>query len=188
MQNSDNTPLTPWEVTKTRTVLKDRWIDVRADTCVTSAGAVLSPFYVLQPPDWVHVLAVDDNNRAVMVRQYRHGLGGASLEAPGGTLDPDDASPAAAASRELLEETGYACDPLQLAGRMSPNPSNHNNMLHIFAARGARFVQAPQREAGETMRTELVPVADLRRMMFDGSIVNGLHIAAVLLALQALGA
>ena len=47
-----------WRVIRSETLLKDRWIDLRADDCVTSAGIKISPYYVLCYPDWVHVVAL----------------------------------------------------------------------------------------------------------------------------------
>ena len=67
--------LQPWTVRSSRRVLHDRWISVRADDCVTAEGAEVSPFYVLEYPDWVNVVALDDENHVLLVRQYRHGLG-----------------------------------------------------------------------------------------------------------------
>lgn len=177
----------PWRVTATREIVRDRWISLRADTCVTAAGATIEPYYVLKPDDWVNILAIDAQGRAVMVRQYRHGLGRNSLELPGGVIDRDDASPAVAAQRELLEETGYACEQLMPVGSFSPNPANHANRVFAFAARGARQLRSPEREPGETMRTELIPLADLRGFALSGGIEHGLHIAVVLMALAALG-
>jgi len=93
-------------VTRSRHVYRDRWISVRADDCVTASGVEVKPFYVLEYPDWVHVVAVDRYDHILLVRQYRHGLGEVSLELPGGMMDRMDVDPVAAGMRELLEETG----------------------------------------------------------------------------------
>ena len=130
--------LRPWRVTTSRQIVRDRWINLRADTCLTAAGSEISPYYVLSPADWTHVLAVDDAHCAVMVRQYRHGSGRLSLELPGGIIDATDATPGTAAVRELREETGYVCGPVVPAGTFSPNPATHANTVHIFIARNAR--------------------------------------------------
>ncbi|WCD91913.1 hypothetical protein [Microbacterium sp. nov. GSS16] len=49
-----------WRVADSTQIVKDRWIDLRADTCVDGRGRTIAPYYVLNPADWITVLAVDD--------------------------------------------------------------------------------------------------------------------------------
>ena len=101
-------PVRPWRRTgAARSLVRDRWIHLRAEAWENGAGAVLDPWYMLDWPDWVHVLALTRDDRAVLVRQWRPGLGAASLELPGGAMDPGEEDPVASGRRELLEETGY---------------------------------------------------------------------------------
>lgn len=177
--------LTPWTVTATRVVLKDRWIEVAADECVTGDGTIVAPFYVLRPRDWAVILAVDQDDHAILVRQYRHPIRGLSLELPGGVVDTADASPAITAVRELREETGHSAEALVMAGRFAPNPANQTNTMHVFATRGARLTDLPRLDIGETLAVERVPLPELRRLALSGGIVHGLHVAAILMALAA---
>ncbi|ANY83001.1 hypothetical protein BB934_32835 (plasmid) [Microvirga ossetica] len=111
--------LLPWRVKASRHIHKDRWISVRADDCVTADGVDVAPFYVLEYPDVVLVLAITANDQVVLVRQYRHGLGEVTTEFPGGIIDPSDPDPIAAAARELADETGYFSDDLRIVGQLS---------------------------------------------------------------------
>ncbi len=56
----------PWRITASRYVHKDRWISVRADDCVTEAGTRIAPYYVLEYPDWVHIVAVTPEHQLVL--------------------------------------------------------------------------------------------------------------------------
>jgi 8-oxo-dGTP pyrophosphatase MutT (NUDIX family) len=68
-----------------------------------------------------------------MIKQYRHGSKEVTLEIPGGLVDEND--PREAAQRELLEETGYAGDRVELLGFVNPNPAIFNNRCHHTSLR-----------------------------------------------------
>ncbi len=177
-----------WRVTATRTALKDRWIDVRADSCVTPNGGVLDPYYVLAYPDWVNVLALTDDDRVVMVRQYRHAAGADVLELPGGAMDPTDVDPSEAAARELAEEAAYAAASFRHVCTHWPNPATHTNKVHTYLA-VAPFASGTQAlDAGEDgLTVELVPVPDLLRGMREGWTMQSMHVSAILLGLAQCG-
>src|SRR4051812_5476768 len=101
-----------WTVQRSSYAMRDCWISVRADDCTTPAGATVAPYYVLEFPDFVHVLALNAEDCVVLVRQYRHGHRDLSLELPGGVMDPGDDDILAVAARELREETGYTSESL----------------------------------------------------------------------------
>src|SRR6185437_9773350 len=75
-------------------------------------------FFVLEAPSWVNIIPLTAKREVVMVRQYRHGISGFTLEIPGGMIDPEDASPAVAARREMVEETGYDTAEIISLGRV----------------------------------------------------------------------
>src|SRR5690606_16426708 len=60
----------PWRVVTSTPIVTDRWIDLRADTCVDASGRTIAPYYVLDPADWITVLALDEDGRAVTVDEY----------------------------------------------------------------------------------------------------------------------
>jgi 8-oxo-dGTP pyrophosphatase MutT (NUDIX family) len=176
-----------WRVTASRILVDDRWLRLRADTVVTPAGAVLEPWYVMEYADWVHVVAITPDDRLVMTRIYRHGAGAFGLELPGGVMDAEDASPEATARRELLEETGYGATEFRPVLSMSPNPASHANRLHTVLALGATWQAPTAHEPGETMETELVPVADLLAALTTGAMQHATQVSSLLLALRAAG-
>jgi hypothetical protein len=88
-----------WHVISSQTLLRDRWIDVRADDCITSVGVKISPYYVLTYPDWVHVVAMTSAGSLILVRQYRHAVSDFLLELAGGAVDAEDPDVEQAARR-----------------------------------------------------------------------------------------
>lgn len=185
MSNAGSTKpvLQSWEVRASRHVLRDRWISVRADHCVTERGAELDPYYVLEYPDWVHIVAFDEKHRLLLVRQYRHGAGVLSLELPGGMMGPRESDPLFAGARELLEETGYVAQSLRHLARLSPNPATHANGVHLLLAADARRVRSLDLDPTEDIAVEHVPWRQALDMALAGEIVNAQHVGLLFIAL-----
>ncbi|MCJ2069556.1 NUDIX hydrolase [Methylobacterium sp. J-030] len=171
-----------WTVTTSRHVLQDRWISVRADDCVTPAGVSVAPFYVMESPVLAHVLAFDTDDRAILVRQYRHPLRILSLELPGGIVDAEDADPVAAAERELREETGYTSGHLDHLATLAPNPGRSTSLIHLVLARRVMPGMATP-EPSEDIEIVLVPRAELAALACSGAIVNAAHVGLIMVGL-----
>jgi ADP-ribose pyrophosphatase len=136
------------------------------------------PRVIISAPDWVHVLALTPEGQAVLVRQFRAGIQADTLEFPGGMVDPGE-TPAAAAARELEEETGFAAGRWNALGACHPNPALQNNRLHTFLALDCLRVAEPRLDAGEDVRVELVPAASLRDRAASGEITHALVLASM---------
>jgi 8-oxo-dGTP pyrophosphatase MutT (NUDIX family) len=175
--------LKPWTVLSSKTVLKDKWIDVRADDCITAEGALIAPYYVLSYPDWVHVVAIDHLGNVLLVEQYRHGTAEMSLEVPGGGVESAE-EPLEAAQRELLEETGYSGTEWRYCGRLSPNPAIQSNYSHIILATGVSKTQSERDDPTERMQVRLTSIAEAIDYALSGQICQSLHVSALLIALH----
>ena len=177
-----------WHVMGSQTLLRDRWIDVRADDCITSVGVKISPYYVLTYPDWVHVVAITSTGSLVLVRQYRHAVGEFSLELPGGAVDAEDPNLEQAASRELEEETGFSARRWELVTSLYPNPATHTNRVHFFLARDCECTHPQKLDAGEGgLAVELVEIPFVLDGLRSGMLGQATHVAGVLLGLAAAG-
>lgn len=129
-------PVSRWTVDATDSIVADRWIRLRADSCRTAEGTAVAPYYVLEYPDWVTVLAVTDLQQVLLVDQYRHGAGVVTREFVAGSVEALDASPLVAAQRELAEETGFAGGDWVHLGSPWVNAATHTNRNHCFLAVG----------------------------------------------------
>lgn len=177
-----------WRVHSSKRLLKDCWIDLRADDCETPSGHRLNPYYVLGYPDWVHIVALTPERRLVLVRQYRHAGGSEFLELPGGTVDVADRSPMVTAARELEEETGYVGMRPKLVSSLYANPALQTNRVHVYLVDGAEPSGQLKRDGGEDgMTVHLMPIPQVVAGLRDGVIGQSLHVASLLLGLMAAG-
>lgn len=132
-----------------------------------SAAGSEAEFVRLASPDWANVLALTTDSRGreclVLVRQYRQGADTVTLEIPGGLVDADEA-PAAAARRELVEETGYHASELVALGSTNPNPAFMMNAVHTFVAVDAERRSDQALDEHEIVDVELVPVWEILAM------------------------
>ena len=134
-------------------------------------------FYLLDSGDWVNVIPLTSDQKVILVNQFRFGTKDFSLEIPGGMLDPGD-SPADAAKRELIEETGYGGSEPILLGVVHPNPAIHTNRCYTYLIENAVFQKQPEQDSTEDVEVEIVPLADISKLIQDGVITHALVIAA----------
>ena len=131
------------------------------------------PFFRIDSTDWINVVPITTSGEIVMVRQYRHGAAGITLEIPGGMVDPGE-TPREAAARELLEETGYRAAELTQIGRSNPNSALFGNGLYSFLAVGCERVSEIRNEGTEETVVELLPSAEVTRLVCGGEIDHAL--------------
>ena len=139
----------PWICNGSRTIVKDRWIDLHADDCALPDGTKISPFYVNDVPDFVVVVAVTVDGDFVFVRQYRHGTRQILLELPAGCMEPTDSDPGAGAARELFEETGYAGSEPVFLCKVAPNAACISNFAHCYLIRDCKKASGRHRGPGD---------------------------------------
>src|SRR6478735_3041353 len=97
----DFAPLLAWQVLSDSSLISQRWLEVREQRVRLANGHEIERFHLIHAPHWAAVLCLTQQREAVLVRQYRHGLGGPSLELPAGVIEAEEA-PIEAARRELL--------------------------------------------------------------------------------------
>ncbi|MBB4570313.1 NUDIX hydrolase [Rhizobium leucaenae] len=183
----DPDDLPPWQVKSSAHLLHDRWLKVRADACVTAEGVEIAPYYVLEYPDWVQVVALDAEDNIYLLQQYRHALGVVSLEVPGGAIDASDANPIEAAARELREETGLSASEWEYVGALAPNPATHSNLSHIVLARNVEIATKPADDPTERTRLVRMPIRQAIGLALEGKMIQSIHVAGLTLALHKAG-
>src|SRR2546428_4113010 len=137
-----------WKKLSSNYIIKDSWATLRADTCQTPQGKIVTPYYVLEYSNWANTVAITEENKVLIVHQYRHGAGKVMLEIPGGVIDEGEQA-METIRRELLEETGYEFNNIEQTAVIYPNPSTSNNITYCFLAQGGKTVQAQQLDHSE---------------------------------------
>lgn len=165
-----------WDKLGYEYVLDSKWLKVRKDVVRLPNGVTLDDFFVLEYPTWVNVIAITEDGRFVMERQYRHGLERIGYEICAGTCEKDE-DPLTAAKRELLEETGYAGGEWSLYGISAPNPAAMTNLNYTYLATGVKKVSAPHLELSEDIDISLMTFDEVRGLMDSDQITQGCMLA-----------
>ncbi len=169
--------LRPWKILETTRPRKN----LRVDTCELPNGRLIEKM-VLEFSTWATIVALTKKQEIILIRQYRHGAGKVIWELPGGVVDPGE-SPLNAATRELLEETGYSGGTMVETGAVSPNPDNHINMLHTFLAQDVVKFGAQQLDANEEIDVFPTPIDEVIRMAKNRDLLQSMHVSALFFAL-----
>ena len=165
-----------------------RVMALRSDRVVMPGGRVATR-EIVEHPGAVAVVALDADDRVMMIHQYRHAVRRRLWELPAGLLDVAGEDPVLTAQRELAEESGLAATEWSVLIDVVPSPGFSDESVRVFLARGISEVGRPapdghdggdNEEADLTLRWVSMPVAV--RMVLSGSIVNGVTVAAVLAA------
>ena len=175
-----------WKVIESEQIFSEPWLKVRKDVCELPNGNKHENYYILEYPDWATGFALTEDNKVLMVRQYRHGLGVVSTELPGGVIDKGE-KPAEAIARELKEETGYEFHTIEKIGQVSPNPATSTNYMHMFVAKGGKKVSDQNLDDTEDVEVLLVSIDELKQMLKENKIVQSLHTTTIFYALDHLG-
>jgi ADP-ribose pyrophosphatase len=176
-----------WKTLSSEYLFKDSWFTVRKDTCETQEGKLISPYYVYEFPTWVIAVALTDDGKFIIERQYRHALGEIGYELPGGCVDDTDPTLEAAMERELLEETGYRFRQLEYLGKTSANPSTNNNWAHLYLATGGQRTQQQHLDHNEEIEIYLYTIDELKQLLRENKIAQSMHVTALLYAFNRLG-
>lgn len=159
-------------------VAKGSVIDYYQDTMQVSNGNI-AKWDFIDHKGAAAVVAVCEDGRLLMVRQYRNALERETLELPAGGLNYREEPTAEAARRELSEETGYTCKEVELLASIYTTVAFCNEKIDIYLARGLQPGEQHLDE-NEFINVEAYTVEELKQMIFDYKIQDSKTICGIL--------
>jgi 8-oxo-dGTP pyrophosphatase MutT (NUDIX family) len=175
-----------WKILSSEYLTDKSYFRARKDKCETPEGKIIQEYFVVELGLTLCALGLTENNKAVMIRQYRHPIRKILLEVPGGFADENE-HPEKAIARELMEETGYEFSKYEYLGEVTANPGVLNNYTKLYLATGGKEISKQKLDANEEIKVELVPLDDLIEMVLQNKISQSLHINCIFYALLKMG-
>ena len=176
------------EVVRSDLVYRGRVWDVRNDTVRYGDGEIVRQY--VAHPGAAAVVALDDDDRVLLIQQYRHPIRRRDWEVPAGLLDIAGETPLETAVRELAEEADLEASSWEPLVSIFTTPGGNDEIVHLFLARGLTpIAQAHAREAEEAdIRIEWLPIRDAVAGVLEGRLSNGILAVGVLAAAEKLRA
>ncbi|WP_432564546.1 NUDIX domain-containing protein [Kineococcus sp. SYSU DK003] len=158
------------------------WDVVRETVELPDGGTVVRD--VQRHPGAVTILALDDDENVLFIKQYRHPIRREMWELPAGLLDVADEEPLVAAQRELAEEADLVAADWAVVADWFNSPGGSSEANRIYLARGLSAVPAGERHTREDEEKDLVPVRvpleQAVRAVLEGRLANPGSVIGVL--------
>ncbi|MFF3364956.1 NUDIX domain-containing protein [Streptomyces misionensis] len=178
-----------WEIRATETPFVGNKTSVRTDEVVMPDGSVVRRDYQVHPGS-VAVLALDEEDRVLLINQYRHPVRHKLWEIPAGLLDVPGENPLHAAQRELYEEAHVKAEDWRVLTDVYTTPGGCDEAVRIFLARDLSEAEG-ERFAAEHEETDMqharVPVDELVRLVLAGDVHNNCLVVGALSLVAARG-
>ncbi len=172
-----------WVVESSTSILRrEPWLEVFEEHIRLPDGRLVDDFYTIQLRNFVVVAPLTENGELILIRHYRHGPGRMTRSLPSGFIEEDE-SPAEAARRELLEETGFAADGWSALGSYVVDGNRRCGLEHVFLATGARRVGEPASHDLAESTVELISSEEAVECLWRGDISELASASGLALAL-----
>lgn len=157
-------------------IFQGKVISLQVDTVILPNGSRATR-EIVRHPGAVAVLAVTDDDKVILVRQFRKPCSRTLVEIPAGKLEPGE-QPLESAKRELLEETGYRADEWQHLHSMYTSPGFADEMIHLYVAKGLSKGKQ-QLDEDEFLDLLEVDLAEAQKLLSSDEVADAKTITAL---------
>lgn len=169
----------PVTIRSSEEIFKGKELRLNHERVILKNG-VKTEYDILIFPGASAIVPLLDRETVLLIRQYRHAVGGDIWEIPAGTFNADE-KPLECAKRELAEETGYTARTWHNMGEIIPIPGHSNKRVHLFLAMNLKETEQ-NLDTDEIVRPEKVGFKDSIDMIIEGRIIDAKSICAIFMA------
>lgn len=158
------------DILKREPIYQGKVIEVGVETVELPDGSPVD-LEMVRHPGGAAAVALDEQERVCLLRQFRHAARGWIWELPAGRLDPGE-TPLSTARRELAEEAGLQADDWIDLGSMYSSPGIFDEVIHLWLGRS--LTEMPHaHEHGEAIEIHWMPLSQALDWCDDGTITDG---------------
>jgi ADP-ribose pyrophosphatase len=165
---------------------RHHYFTARRDAYRMESGKIVDPYFVVELPPSATAMAITADQQVILLEQYRHPVGEILYELPGGFIEPGE-DPATAIARELLEETGFQFDNIEILGETMANPGVLNNKTQLFLATGGTQISMQNLDANEEIRLVFQSIETTRQWLLESRIKQSMHALCLFYGFKRLG-
>ena len=165
-----------WKTLKSKNILQNKIFSFNEEQVLSPKNKKF-PVWVMKVPTWINIIPVTNDNKIIMVKQYRFGNKKITLEIPGGMSEPNE-DPKSAAIREMKEETGYTSENVIEIGSVSPNPALMNNLAITYLAFDVERTSIQNLDTMEDIEIIEIDLEEVPRLIQNKTINHALVVSA----------
>lgn len=165
------------ETKDTKLIYQGKIVTLRVDDVLLPNGK-FAKREIVEHPGGVGILAVNENNKIIMVKQYRKPAEKVMIEIPAGKLEYNE-DPSECAKRELMEETGYIAKNVKHLFSFYPSPGFSKEVLHLYLADDIKKGE-PHRDDDEFLEIQECSIEEIKNMLKDKIIDDAKTLIAIL--------